>query len=113
MFNSFLEELITERDRYKEALDELNKLRSNIVATQSASWSNSMYPLVAILNRSGFELIENVEPEEMADHMMGYGGAGGSPSHVTPTCRKGDLWQQSFEWAKEKGTALQRLRKGQ
>lgn len=65
-----------------EALVALNRLRSNVIATQSASWSNLAYPLVAILNAAGFDLIEDVSVEQQAEHLATYGGAGGYPGHV-------------------------------
>lgn len=65
----------------REALEAINTLRSNIVATQSASWSNTMYPLVAILNEAGMEVFESSE-EQMAEHYDCYGGAGGFPGKL-------------------------------
>jgi hypothetical protein len=61
-----------------EALVALNRLRSNIVGTQNASWSNVAYPLVAILDAAGFEL-EPADERQMAEHLDCYGGAGGYP----------------------------------
>lgn len=71
------EPTLTER----EALEALNQLRSNVVATQSASWSNVAYPLVAILDAAGFHLNEVVTDEQVAEHFDTYGGAGGYPGH--------------------------------
>jgi hypothetical protein len=65
----------------QEALETLNQLRSNIIATQSASWSNTVYPLVAILNAAGFELVDSTK-EQQAEHLKAYGGAGGYPGHT-------------------------------
>ena len=65
----------------REALEALNELRSNVVFTQSATWSNVMYPLVAILNAAGFELNENPSDDQVANHLFGYGGGGGFPGH--------------------------------
>lgn len=62
----------------EEALTALNALRSNVVATQNASWSNLMYPLVAILNDAGMELFKPTE-EQLRLHRACYGGAGGYP----------------------------------
>lgn len=62
----------------REALEALNQLRCNIVGTQSATWSNVAYPLVAILDAAGYELHEPTE-EQMHDHLRTYGGAGGYP----------------------------------
>lgn len=64
-----------------EALEALNALRSNVIGTQSASWSNAMYPFVAILNTAGLEQFDPTE-EQMRQHMNCYGGAGGYPGHV-------------------------------
>jgi hypothetical protein len=61
-----------------EALAAINELRSNIVGTQSASWSNTMYPLVAILDAAGMEVFEP-SVDQMAEHISCYGGAGGYP----------------------------------
>lgn len=65
-----------------EALVALNQLRSNMVATQQASWSNMCYPIVAILNAAGFELIEEVTEQQAAEHLNCYGGGGGYPGHL-------------------------------
>lgn len=70
-----------EVEELKAALNEINELRSNIIATQSATWSNVSYPLVAILNRAGFELIKERTEDEKDAHLAAYGGAGGSPRH--------------------------------
>lgn len=61
------------------ALDRVNALRSNVIATQNASWSNQVYPLVAILNDAGYELDRDVSDEQKAEHLACYGGAGGMP----------------------------------
>lgn len=61
-----------------QALDALNDLRSNIIATQNAGWSNAVYPLVAILNAAGYEQREPTS-EEKRQHLDTYGGAGGFP----------------------------------
>lgn len=65
----------------REALAALNQLRSNLVATQSAGWSNLVYPLVAILDAAGFEQGEPTEAQE-AEHFDCYGGAGGFPGRL-------------------------------
>lgn len=67
--------------KYREALEALNTLRSNIVATQSASWANTVYPLVAILNATGLEQFDPTE-EQLREHVEAYGGAGGYPGHT-------------------------------
>lgn len=69
----------TERISPDEALRRLNQLRSNMIATQSASWSNLSYPLVAILNAAGYELDTDVSDEQKEEHLSCYGGAGGMP----------------------------------
>lgn len=66
----------------REALEAINQLRSNVVATQSAGWSNLMYPLVAILDAAGFEVDREPTDEQVADHFSTYGGAGGFPGHA-------------------------------
>ena len=63
-----------------EALEAINTLRSNVIGTQSAGWSNTMYPLVAILNDAGFEYIKPTE-EQIRHHLNCYGGAGGYPGN--------------------------------
>lgn len=65
----------------REALEALNELRSNVICTQRATWSNMMYPLVAILEAAGFELNENPTDDQVANHLFDYGGAGGFPGH--------------------------------
>jgi len=65
-----------------EALTLINQMRSNVIGTQRASWSNSMYPLVAILNAAGYEL-HGTTPESEAEHLNCYGGAGGMPTTFT------------------------------
>lgn len=65
---------------FLDALEALNALRSNIVGTQRASWSNVAYPLVAILNAAGLEQFDPTE-EQLRQHLDCYGGAGGYPGH--------------------------------
>lgn len=74
-----------------EALDRLNTLRSCIVKTQSATWSNSVYPLVAILNGAGFEPFEPTA-EQLAAHLRAYGGAGGMPEPERECTCVGGSW---------------------
>lgn len=64
-----------------KALAALNALRSNVVGTQSASWSNTMYPFVAILNAAGLVQVDPSE-DDLRQHMDCYGGAGGYPGHI-------------------------------
>jgi len=66
----------------EEALEALNELRSNLIFSQSVSWSNTIYPLVAILNAAGMEYDENRTEEQFAQHVSCYGGAGGYPGHL-------------------------------
>jgi len=65
----------------EEALKALNELRSNVVGTQNAGWSNTMYPLVAILNAAGYEYVPPTD-EQKEQHFNCYGGAGGYPGAV-------------------------------
>ena len=65
----------------KEALDLINELRSNVISTQNAGWSNLIYLLFAILNDAGLELFESTE-EQKRQHLDCYGGAGGYPGHL-------------------------------
>lgn len=67
----------------EEALVALNTLRSNVIATQSAGWSNLVYPLVSILNDAGMELFEPTK-EQLAQHQAAYGGAGRYPGRERP-----------------------------
>lgn len=59
----------------------INQLRKNVTATQSATWSNAMYPLVAILNDAGYEDSPEryVSDAQREAHMHAYGGAGNFP----------------------------------
>jgi hypothetical protein len=91
--DEWLPGLVARLDLAEDALEELNDLRSNVTATQSASWSNTCYPLVAILNRAGYQDHgADVTQEQMADHMLCYGGAGFTPKHLSPDCRRSGLW---------------------
>lgn len=74
-------ELCGRLERYELALLRLNQLRKNVTATQSATWSNAMYPMVAILNDAGFEDSPNrqVSNAQREAHMSAYGGAGKFP----------------------------------
>lgn len=71
--------LVAEVERLREALDLINRVRSNVIATQNAGWSNTIYPLVAILNGAGFELNRDVSDDDKREHLNTYGGAGGVP----------------------------------
>ena len=59
----------------------LNQLRSNMVATQAASWPNMCYPIVAMLEDTGFRLTEPSK-EQKQEHLDCYGGAGGYPGKL-------------------------------
>jgi hypothetical protein len=63
----------------EEALERINRLRSNVVATQSASWSNMLYPLVAILDAAGLS-VEGATDAQRTEHLACYGGAGHMPT---------------------------------
>lgn len=65
----------------EEALNAINQLRSNAVETQRASWSNMMYPIVAILDAAGYKL-EEVTNDQIREYIGCYGGAGGYPGHI-------------------------------
>lgn len=78
-----LETLIDYTETLESALQKVNRLRSNIIATQSAGWSNTIYPLVAILDAAGFER-EEVDEASKAEHVNAYGGAGGVPGMPRP-----------------------------
>jgi hypothetical protein len=69
----------SEVERLQTVVDEINQLRSNVIATQNASWSNMMYPLVAILDGADIDLITDVSDEQKRQHLLCYGGAGGTP----------------------------------
>lgn len=74
-----------------DALVALNYLRSNITATQRAGWSDTIYPLVAILNAAGFVDTPPTE-EQKRERLATYGGAGKYPrpdGEVLCTCPKG------------------------
>jgi hypothetical protein len=64
-----------------DALAALNTLRSNVIATQNAGWSNTLYPFVAILNAAGCEQFDPDE-QQLAEHYDCYGGAGGYPGNT-------------------------------
>lgn len=64
-----------------EALDALNELRSNVITTQNAGWSNLVYPLVAILNAAGRDVFTSSD-EQIREHLNTYGGAGGYPGAI-------------------------------
>jgi len=64
-----------------EALEALNELRSNVITTQNAGWSNLVYPLVAILDAAGYKRFVS-SPDQLKQHHSTYGGAGGFPGHL-------------------------------
>lgn len=65
-----------------EALTLINQLRSNVIGTQRASWSNQVYPLVAILDAAGYE-VHGITPEAATEHQAAYHGAGHWPTVLT------------------------------
>lgn len=84
----------------EEALEALNELRSNVIATQNASWSNVAYPLVAILNAAGYELFESTT-EQRHQHVACYGGAGGFPGRLRGEPQKQPGWRRSIKGQRE------------
>lgn len=69
-------------DELQASMGAINELRSNMVATQQAGWSNFCYPLVAILDAAGFDLNYDVTERQAAEHISCYGGAGGYPGNL-------------------------------
>lgn len=90
-----------------EALEAINALRSNVVSTQSAGWSNLVYPLVAILDAAGMERADATK-DQMAEHFATYGGAGGYPGHCL---REPDLTARNLAANAERARA-ERFAKG-
>lgn len=45
--------LRADSERFKQALEKINVIRDNIIATQSIGWSRHIYPLVAALDEVG------------------------------------------------------------
>lgn len=88
-----------------EALSALNVVRSNVVETQNASWSNTMYPLVAILDAAGIERIITTE-EQQEEHRRCYGGAGGYPGHIVSDPPQG--WRMPFSQLQSLKEAIDR-----
>lgn len=80
-------ELEAENERLRTALIKLNRLRSNVVATQNASWSNMMYPLVAILDEAGYG-VQGATEEQKKEHLACYGGAGKTPRLLDESVRQ-------------------------
>lgn len=68
---TLLDEVTEERDRYRAALEKINRIRNIVTGTQSATWSNSVYPMVAALNEAGLE----ADPKalEAAEKGLAYG----------------------------------------
>lgn len=92
-------------------LDEINQLRSNVTATQSASWSNMLYPLVAILNRAGYvDGSDDVTVERAAAHLTCYGGAGNSPNHLADDLARQGGYQRRLRQLSEDGWVPARKR---
>jgi hypothetical protein len=65
----------------KEAMEALNTLRSEVIATQYAGWSNTIYPFVAILNAAGYEQFDPTK-KQIDEYLDCHGGAGGYPGHL-------------------------------
>jgi hypothetical protein len=63
-----------------EAMDAINTLRSEVIATQNAGWSTTIYPLVAILNAAGYEQFDPTE-KQIDEYLDCHGGAGGYPGN--------------------------------
>lgn len=63
-----------------EAMHAINTLRSEIVATQNAGWSTTIYPLVAILNAAGYVQFDPTA-EQIDEYLDCHGGAGGYPGN--------------------------------
>lgn len=53
--NRRAEELSREVERLRTALSEVNDIRNSIIGAQALNWSEHAYPLVAVLDRAGFE----------------------------------------------------------
>ena len=49
------------------AMSEINDIRNDIIGRQGLNWSAHIYPLVAILNRCGFEGMSYGEAKEMVE----------------------------------------------
>lgn len=64
-----------------EAMEAINTLRSEVIATQNAGWSSTIYPLVAILNAAGYEQFDPTK-QQIDEYLDCHGGAGGYPGHV-------------------------------
>lgn len=84
MGREFAAALVADVDRHRLAMAKLNRLRSNVIATQNCSWSNTTYTIVAILNEAGYELLGATD-EQTAEHLACYGGAGKTPRHLDET----------------------------
>lgn len=87
-----------ELERLRLAITKLNRLRSNVVCTQNASWSNQMYPFVAILNEAGYEQ-EGATEAQMQEHLACYGGAGKTPQLLDHTPAP----ESMLEWLRDRG----------
>lgn len=65
----------------RAAMEAINTLRSEVIATQSAGWSETIYPLVAILDAAGYKQFDPTE-QQLNEYKDCHGGAGGYPGHV-------------------------------
>ena len=51
-YHNALRDMAAERDRLRDALDEINDIRNSIIGLQAINWSEHIYPLVAVLEGS-------------------------------------------------------------
>lgn len=72
--------LSEQRITITEAMDAINTLRSEVITTQNAGWSTTIYPLVAILNAAGYEQFDPTE-KQITEYLDCHGGAGGYPGN--------------------------------
>lgn len=86
-----------ELDLLRVVMAKMNRLRSNVIATQNASWSNMMYTFVAILGEAGYEL-EGATDAQCEEHLACYGGAGKTPHLLDHTPAPESL----TEWLRER-----------
>jgi hypothetical protein len=53
--------LLAERTALREALRKISAIRDSIIGAQAVNWSEHIYPLVAALQKGGFEGLEYAE----------------------------------------------------
>lgn len=73
--------MVEARITITEAMEAINTLRSEVIATQNAGWSTTIYPLVAILNDAGYEQFDPTA-EQIDEYLGCHGGAGGYPGKL-------------------------------